>query len=146
LGIAKVLNQGEVAQAQAVVSRLPAGPAKEFAEMMIAHHGQALQQEEALGRELQLQPMGDHPIAAELNQKSQAMIRELERAEASRIASVYMTAQVTAHEEALRLVEQTLLPATTRQVELRNHLQQMRATIQSHLTRAREIQPQLATR
>lgn len=137
IGLARMINRGEVDHATAARDRLSGPGAKSFAERMIQDHGDALTELDRAAQSRGITPLeGDD--AQRLSQDVMQMIDDLDQQEGEEIDETFLADQEKLHERALRTMEEDLLPAVT-DSELRQLLEQQRATIKTHLDMVQQL-------
>jgi len=110
---------------------------EEFAQMMVAQHGQAIQQAVALAGDTDLQTQAN-PVSQSLNNTAQNIASKLRTLSGNQLDMQYMQDQITLHQNALQMLDNTLIPHATDD-ELRQMLQQGRQVVASHLQIAQRI-------
>lgn len=135
LGVARVLNRGEVDQAQAVQGRLTEAAAKDFAAMMIKDHGAALEKVAALEKELGVTAT-ESPTKEKVEREGNAVLERLKAVNAD-LDRTYLVSQVTMHRSALKVLDEELIPSAKAD-KLRTALTEMRGHVARHLEVAEE--------
>ncbi|HEV8244293.1 MAG TPA: DUF4142 domain-containing protein [Polyangiaceae bacterium] len=140
--ISDVANNAEVEQAK-IARRKSSDPrVRNFADMMIAHHGKAKQDQALVELRFDLTP-APSATSRQLGTDAANTLTLLRDADATDFDRVYIDSQVDAHQKVLDTLDQDLIP-NVRNEELKTLLQGIRPTVAMHLRRAREIQGQLA--
>jgi putative membrane protein len=134
-GIMTVANMGEVQQAQAALPNLTTAPAREFANMMITEHTNALNEGRTVFAANGIVPRDSNPDAVALREQSKRLETSLRSGNA--VDSAYMQSQVDVHQKLLTMLDTQLIPAS--RGDLLNLLQKQRASVAMHLDRARRI-------
>lgn len=133
----RTINTGEISEAKLAVQRAKDVGVEHFAKTMIAQHGQAVKDIDALEKKLGLSPT-DSPLAKQLDATAHTTEQELARTSATSFDKVYMQDQITAHRAALDTIDTDLLPAASDDA-LRDALTAARATVAKHLGMAHTI-------
>ncbi|HET6569818.1 MAG TPA: DUF4142 domain-containing protein [Rhodothermales bacterium] len=111
---------------------------EEFARMMVTQHGKAVQEAVALAGDTEL-GVESNPVSESLRSTAQNMADQLESLSGDQLGSQYMRDQVTLHQNALQMLDNTLIPNTT-DPQLLQMLQQGRQIVATHLEIAQRIQ------
>ncbi len=135
-GILTVANTGEVQQAQAALPHLTTQAARDFANMMITDHTNALNEARATFSASNIVPRESNLHATTLRDESQRVVSSLNAA-ASGADQMYMQAQVDAHQNLLSMIDSHLIPSASG--ELLTLLQTQRTGVAAHLDRAKQI-------
>jgi putative membrane protein len=114
---------------------------KSFANLMISDHTAANQQAQQLAQQAGLTP-ADNATSQQMVTGHQAALQRLQSLSGAQFDSAYIAHEVDFHQNVLNALDQTLIP-NAQNTELRNLLTQVRATVDGHLTRARDIQQNL---
>jgi putative membrane protein len=141
VAVAAALNAAEVDQAKMAVGRARQNAVKEFAQMMIAHHGKAVKDVNELSTRLNLTP-ADSEVVTRLRVKATETLTELQKESANDFDDEYIEAQVEMHEKALKKLDEKLLP-NAQNAELKSLLQTMRTQVADHLEKAKAIDKSL---
>jgi putative membrane protein len=134
-GIMTVANMGEVQQAQAALPNLTTSPARDFAEMMINEHTNALNEARTVFAANSIVPRESNPNAVSLRGQSDRLVTSLRSG--SSVDRMYMQAQVDVHQKLLNMLDTQLIPAS--RGDLLDLLQKQRTSVAMHLDRARQI-------
>jgi putative membrane protein len=133
---ADTLNAGEVEQARAALPKLTNGGVRDFAQQMIDEHGAARDRLLQLAEDQTIDP-AQSDVAEELRSKSQSNVESLLGAARSTSDALYIELQVSAHVDALELLDQ--LSSAADAEPLRQELIAQRGSVQTHLDRARAL-------
>lgn len=132
-------NGAEVDQAKIAQRKAKNARVKKFAAMMLSDHGKAKQKATKLG----LEP-AESPLSTELTSESQTMLTTLEGTAPADFDRKYIDSQVEVHKKVLSTVNERLLPAAS-DPKLKALLEEIRTTVDAHLTEAEKIQGELAS-
>ena len=135
------LDSGEIEQAQVAKTKAKDAKVKQFAARMVTQHTEAKQKGAALAKKAGLTP-AESEVATDLKTQSNADIDSLKSANPADFDAVYMTGQVKAHEAALKLIINRLIPAAA-DANLKAHLETVRGVVEHHLKDATDIQQTL---
>jgi putative membrane protein len=135
--ILRKVNVAEVDQARTAVGKVRNDSVKKFAEMMIAQHGQATKDIDALDDKLGYKET-DSQLATELGVKATQTEQQLSQTNESSIDRMYIASQVDAHRQALETIDSRLVPAA-RHEDVKNLLQKTRPIVAGHLEQAQRI-------
>jgi putative membrane protein len=141
--IAKItdgVNSAEIEQAQLAQKKSKNREVRQFAAMMIQHHGQAKKDQAVL----KLAPE-DSPLAEQLATDSKATLDELKEKTGSDFDRAYLDAQVEGHQKVLDALKRDLEPAA-QDPALRAYLQKLEPRVAAHLTQAQSVQQALQSR
>jgi putative membrane protein len=139
--ITELANTSEIEQAKLAQGKAKSASVRKFAAMMIKHHGDAKAQQAKLYQSLQITPTQSQS-ATQLKDAGDRTLGSLRAANGSAFDREYMESQVDAHQKVLDTIDQQLLPAAVDQA-LMDELKKMRATVESHLTEAKNILDEL---
>lgn len=137
LHAARTASIGEVEQAEVALLRADDPLVVDFAELMVAEHSSAIALAQSLADSEDLTPE-QNPISRMLQADSARIILELEAANDEEFDRVYMESQVTAHEEVLILLDDTLIPQADN-AALETYLMSTRTHVSEHLESAESI-------
>jgi putative membrane protein len=135
--VLRAVNVAEVDQARTAVGKIQAEPVKKFAEMMIAQHGQASKNIDALDDKLGY-AQTDSQLGTELGVKATQTEQQLAKANETSIDKLYIVSQVDAHRLVLEVIDTRLVPAA-RNEDVKNLLQTTRPIVAGHLEMAQQI-------
>jgi putative membrane protein len=135
--ITDAANTAEVEQARIALTKTKNARVKKFANMMIAHHGKAKEDQTKL-------QLGTRESATltELSADSTNQLSLLKNAGTKDFDRTYIDAQVEAHRKVLNLFDTALIPNATN-TQLKQMLMDFRPRIAEHLTEAQQIQEML---
>jgi putative membrane protein len=139
--VVRVANMGEVREGTAARGRATAQAVKDFATMMVNDHKTAEDKAEATLTKVDL-AFVDSDLSRRLDAESGAATQSLSNLTGDAFDRAYMDRQVAVHTEVLQTIDGTLLPKA-RKKELRAVLTEMRATVQQHLDKARQVRAAL---
>ena len=138
LAMITALNQGEVDQANAAMPKLAHDDAKNFADMMLKHHSEALAKVSTIVTE-QKMTMLDNATSNAMKRESAELVGKMSTATAGPVFDrMYMQAQVDGHTKALRMIDNDILPNIDN-MTLKTTVTDMRRQVQEHLTKAQSI-------
>lgn len=135
--IMDTVHSSEIEQAQLAQTKSTDPHVLSFASMMISHHSQARQQEQAMGLSTAASPMLQ--TLSSQGRQTMATLRDKSGKDFDR---AYLQAQVEQHQKVLDTIDRQLMPSA-KNPQLRSHLQSMRPTIEQHLKTARQAQEAL---
>jgi putative membrane protein len=138
-GITDAVHSSEIEQAQLAQTKSKDPHVLSFASMMINHHSQARQREQALGLSSAASPMLQ-TLSSQARQTT-ATLRDKTGKDFDR---AYLQSQIEQHQKVLNTIDQQLMPSA-KNPQLRSHLQSMRPTIEQHLQAARDAQQAMNT-
>lgn len=128
--IADGANSAEIAQAQLALTKASDPQVRQFATMMIDHHGEAKEELQKLN----LSPT-ESQKSRQMAQKSQETLEQLQQKSGSEFDRAYMQAQLEGHRQVLEAINSDLLP-NAKNPELAEYLQKMKPKVESHLRQA----------
>jgi short-subunit dehydrogenase/predicted outer membrane protein len=140
-GIVTVANRGEVQQAEAAMPRLTSSSARDFATMMIRHHTAALEEGTAVFKANGIMSRDTNRAAVRLREESDRIVASLQ-ADTGSADLTYIRSQIDVHQGLLAMMDAQLVPAA--RGEVLQLLEKQRATVASHLDRARRIAEELS--
>src|SRR5678816_2182889 len=136
-------NKGEIEQAKLAVRKAKDPQVKQFAQMMIDHHGAEQKKEQTLCSSLNLQPETTQ-TSTQLQTDSQNAISSLSAQTGADFDKAYIDLQVKEHREVLDSIDNKLIP-NAKNAQLKTALTDFRPKIQEHMQKAQEIQQKLGT-
>jgi putative membrane protein len=140
-GTLQAINNGEIEAGRLARDRAQNAEVRRFAEMMVNQHNENNRRvREALTRD-NIEPR-EGAVARQVSDNAQRDLQQLRDARGAEFDRVYINQQVRMHEDALRLIDNRLIPSA-RDTQLRTLLQDTRQHVSDHLDRAREIQRNL---
>jgi putative membrane protein len=140
--IADLVNTAEIDQAKLAQAKARNGRVKAFAAMMIKHHGQAKTEQARLTRQLNISS-ADSMDAATLQGDGRTTLAALKDTPAADFDAAYIDSQVTAHQKALTIIDERLMPSAKSDGVI-NALKLAREAVASHLEQAKALQGELA--
>jgi putative membrane protein len=141
--VVRVSNLSEVREGQLARDKATDTAVRDFAQMMITDHTAASNKAEADLARAGI-PSEDSQLSRQIDANSGTATDSLRAAASGRdFDRAYMDRQVEAHRYILGVIDQTLVP-NAHSKALKAVLAEMRKTVQDHLTRAQQIQSNLA--
>jgi putative membrane protein len=134
-------NTADSAGGELAASRGTSEQVKAFARRMVQDHGSANQQATQLAQRLGVTP-ADNAASGELKTDADQHAQQLQGMSGAEFDRAYIEHEVQMHQRVLDALDQQLIP-NARNPELRQLLETVRPTIQSHLEQARQIQSAL---
>lgn len=145
LNILTVVDGGEVDQAQVAQKKAADARVQDFAQRMIKQHTQSRQKGEKLSQTARIS-LSDSAEAAKLRAGSAEVMDDLSDEQAGDdFDKLYIKKQADQHAEVLDLLDRRLIPSATN-ASLKNQLVNTRTMVSLHLSQARDLQQDLATR
>jgi putative membrane protein len=141
--IANAANTAEVDEAKLAERKARNPRVKEFARMMIEHHGQAKADLAQLIPRLSMTPNTSQRLA-QLQADAASTRTRLETAPAADFDQQYIDSQIEAHRKVLNALDTELIPNAINP-ELKSQLQSLRPKVQSHLQQAQSIRQTLGS-
>lgn len=141
LHIAKTANDADIEGGNLATSKGQNEEVKAFANLMISDHTAANQAGMQAATAAGVTPE-DNPTSQQLMADHQAATQRLQSLSGAAFDKAYIDHEVDVHQKVLSALDQTLIP-NAQNAELKNVLAQVRATVDAHLTRARDIQGKL---
>jgi putative membrane protein len=139
--VTDLANTAEIEQGNLAQGKAKSAKVKKFAAMMVKHHSEAKTEQAKLYKELNLTPAAS-PQGNQLKGDADKIIGALRAADGEAFDVEYMNSQVEAHQKVLDTINNELLPAATGE-KLKDSLEDMKDTVESHLKEARSIQDDL---
>lgn len=130
------IESGRLAQQQATDPEVQA-----FATRMVTEHSAMEEQNRLLAEQLELKPE-PNDASRRLHEMGAQSMSQLKGVSGAAFDRVYINSQVQAHEETLRVIDQTLIPRA-RNPEQRAMLEDARPKIVAHLEQAQQLQQRL---
>jgi putative membrane protein len=138
LQIVTTLDSGEIEQAEVARRKATDKQVVAYAEQMFQEHTRARQLAEQLAASSRSVPI-QSSLAEDLAAASRGTLQTLETADSDAFDELYIGAQIQQHQEVLDLLENHLIPRAD-DPSLKLHLQNGRTLVDSHLSKAREVQ------
>lgn len=135
--ITESVNKAEIEQARLAQKKSKNERVRQFASMMIEHHGHAQQQQGALNIST-----AESPLSQQLTTESERTLQQLQQASGDDFDRAYLDAQVQAHTKVLHALQTELRP-NAQSAELQTYLQNLQPTVAEHLTQALAAQKEL---
>jgi putative membrane protein len=139
--IAKTANDADIDGGNLAKQKAQNEEVRSFANLMISDHTAANQAAAQVAQSAGLTP-ADNPTSQQMMQAHQTARQQLQSLSGAQFDSAYIAHEVDMHQQVLSALDQTLIP-NAQNAELRNVLTQVRATVEAHLNRARDIQGKL---
>jgi putative membrane protein len=136
-GIVMTANEGEVQQGNAATARATSPEVRAFAQMMVSDHTSAMNTARDVFSRNAITP-GENDTTRTLRDTSQRTVSNLNTYNGTAFDRTYMQSQVDVHQWLLTSLDTALIPSATHP-EVRSLLQTQRASVATHLDRARQI-------
>lgn len=133
LGVLSAINQSEIAAGQLAQQKVTTGPVHDYAARMVQEHGENEQKTKTLS------PNERAAAAVMQKQKGQAELAKLQPLDSAAFQKAYVAAMVKDHGEALKALDQKLIPAA-QDANVKAHLTETRAHVANHLAAAQKLQ------
>lgn len=137
-GVLEAVNLGEVQQAHLAREKATEPDVRSYADMMMTGHEQVARQQAQVLDQQGITPQ-ESDLSRQLRMQSQQQEQQLSQLTGPDFDRAYMQAQVRAHQDALNLLDQKLIPNAS-DPAYRAYLEQVRGHIQQHLSQAQQIQ------
>lgn len=138
------VNTGEVEEGKLAQKKAKDAKVKAFAGKMIQHHTAANTKQADLLKKLKMST-SENPTSRELASDGANTLEQLKTPTGADFDKAYIDAQVKAHQNALSLLDEKLIPQA-KSSELKQMLQTVRSQVDSHLREATDIQKSLGTK
>lgn len=138
LDVLTVLNRGEIEAGKIAQDKAQRGEVKELADMMVGDHSQAMDRTRDLMTAAGLQNQ-ESPISRKLRGDVETVASRLQGAATPDFDREYVESQVRMHQDALRLIDDELLP-NAKNGAIVSFLKELRPKIAAHLDHARSVQ------
>jgi predicted outer membrane protein len=142
VGVLTTIHSNELQQARIALKRARSKEVRDLARTLIAHHEKSTNDARALETRLGL-VADPSPATADLRSSNTELVVALSASRRKDFDLQFITAQIGNYEEILALFDARLL-LEVRSGELRAQLETLRPLLQSHLTRALEVQEKLS--
>lgn len=136
--LSELVNTAEIEQGKLAQARSKSAAIKKFAAMMIKHHGEALREQQALVKKLDVTP-ADSAVGAALKADSEKTLETLKKADAAHFDAAYVQSQIDGHQKVLDILDKHAPSSTT--PELADRLGKARTFVAQHLQEAQALQP-----
>lgn len=143
IGLIVTVNDAEISSGKLAAMRGQKDEVKKFAAKMVLEHTasntkvSALEQKSGIKR-------ADSEASKTLKKNADTMLGNLKSAKSAVFDRTYIDGQVLMHQELLTALDNTLIPKA-QNPDLKSFLTEKRATVESHLNEAKEIQSKLGT-
>jgi putative membrane protein len=141
LSVMTTVDKGEIEQAEIAQQKAIDPQVDRFASMMVKQHTASKQKAEKLVQRAAL-PIEPTPLADELAEKSDQMVKTLKDADSEAFDVLYMNGQVAQHAKVLGLIENQMIPSAVN-AKLKSQLVEARKMVSDHLENAKRIQQEL---
>lgn len=135
--ITDAANTAEIAQAKIAQTKSKDPGIKQFAAMMISHHGEAKQKQ----AKLQLKP-AESGVSTAMQVDADSTMNALKAGTGKDFDQAYITAQVDGHQKVLDTINDKLLP-NVKSPELKAYLEEIKPRVEAHLKQAKVLQQSL---
>lgn len=132
--ITEAANTTEIAQAKLAQSKSKDASVKQFAAMMISHHGEA----KAKQAKLKIKP-AESGLSTAMQVDADSTMNALKADNGKDFDQAYITAQVDGHQKVLDTINDKLLP-NVKSTELKAYLEEIKPRVEDHLKRAKVLQ------
>lgn len=139
--VLEVINTNEINVNNVALQRSSNPQVKDFAKMMVNAHTQNLQAFQALAQRLDITPVSTSKSDS-LQTRGEKEVKALNSVASDKFDTTYVNAMVKAHQAALKLIDNKLLPNATNP-QVKTLLTSTRATVDQHLQMAQKLQSQL---
>lgn len=136
-GVVTVANEGEIQQGQTAAGRATSSAVRDFANMMVTDHTNALNTARGVFAQRNITP-AENDTTRTLRESSQRTVQNLGTYSGAQFDRMYMQSQVDVHSWLLNTMDTVLIPSA-RTPEMRSLLQTQRAAVAAHLDHARRI-------
>ncbi|HJT16267.1 MAG TPA: DUF4142 domain-containing protein [Thermoanaerobaculia bacterium] len=137
----RVINLGEIREAQVARDKTANTTIRDFAQMMINDHEAENNKAEAAMSAKDVNSE-DTPESRQLDAESGAATDRLRALSGAALDRAYIDRQVQAHQNALNLIDKQLVPNARKKI-VKEQLTDLRKLVETHLTRAKQIQASL---
>jgi putative membrane protein len=138
LDVLTVVNRGEIEAGKIAKDKAQRQEVKDFADMMIGEHGAAMDKTRDLMTAANLQNQ-ESALSRKLRGDVQTVAQRLQSAATPDFDREYLDAQIRMHQDALRLIDDDLLPAAQNGAIV-SFLKELRPKVAMHLDHARDAQ------
>jgi putative membrane protein len=132
--ITDAANTTEIAQAKLAQTKSKDPNVKQFAAMMISHHGEAKQKQ----AKLKLKP-AESGVSTAMQVDADSTMNALKADSGKDFDQAYITAQVDGHQKVLDTINDKLLP-NVKNADLRAYLEEIKPRVEEHLKQAKVLQ------
>ncbi len=139
--IAKTANDADIDGGNLAREKGQNEEVKSFANLMISDHTAANQAGTQVAQRASITP-ADNATSQQMMTGHQTAKQQLQAQSGAAFDKAYIAHEVDFHQNVLNALDQTLIP-NAQNADLRNVLTQVRATVEAHLNRARDIQAKL---
>ncbi len=140
LGWIVVVDKMEIGAANAALKRNVSTTVKQYADLIKKDHSQNMKEAFNLGRQIKEMPMRSS-ASEDLKKKGKETMASFKTMNDHDFEVAFIDHMVTGHQDALNQIDQDLQNVTN--PDLKTFLQNTRATVQTHLDKAKTIQDQL---
>jgi len=138
LQIVTTLDSGEIERADLARKKASDRQVAAYAEQILQEYVRAKGEAERLAGSLRSKPVPSS-LADDLDETGRQTMQALHAADSRAFDSLYLRSQIQQHEEVLDLLDNHLIPRAD-DSRLKLHLQNSRALVDSHLSKAKQVQ------
>ncbi|MES1173075.1 MAG: DUF4142 domain-containing protein [Myxococcales bacterium] len=131
--ITEAANSAEIAQAKLAQAKSKDASVKQFAAMMISHHGEAKQKQAKL--KLKTAESG---VSTAMQVDADSTMNALKADNGKDFDQAYITAQVSGHQKVLDTINDKLLP-NVKNADLKAYLEEIKPRVEEHLKQAKVL-------
>jgi putative membrane protein len=138
LEIVATLDRGEIEQAEVARTKATDARVTAYAEQLFQEHTRAKHRDEQLAETSRWMPI-ESSLAEDLAGTNRQTLQTLKTADSAAFDELYIRGQIQQHQEVLDLLQNHLIPRADNP-SLKAHLEESRAMVDGHLSKAKEIQ------
>jgi len=139
----RVINLGEIREAQVARDKTANTTVRDFAQMMINDHEAQNNKAEAAMSAKDVNSE-DTQMSRQLDAQSGAATDHLRGLSGAALDRAYIDREVEAHQSALNIIDTQLVPNARKKI-VKDQLTDLRKLVETHLTRAKQIQASLVS-
>jgi putative membrane protein len=140
VSVLDTIDVSEIEAAQLAKQKASSPAVRDYAARLVSEHTETMQKNLQLAHRLRVQPEKPQ-LASSLESTHRNTMEELGKKSGQDFDRAYLDYQVTMHEQAVKLVEDTA--KSVDDTRLKQHLIRTRPDLMSHLSEAKQLQRQL---
>lgn len=141
LGVTKAVNESEIEVADYAKKHASSAEVKQFSATLVTHHRDAKAKEQRVQEKTKVE-VKDTDLSKQVMEDKRADLDALKSKKGKEFDRAFIEEQISSDKDTLAKIDDSLLPAA-QNPEVKTHLNDLRKTIESHITQAEGIKERL---